>query len=78
MLLPFGGLFSVGVGNFVMGMSSTNECRMFVFLYYIVFAMRNESTMVNSKKKSVLLLLFNIAMHDPIIFLSYLTATCYV
>ena len=42
---------------------------MYVVAYYVVFAMRNESTMVNSRKKSYLVLLFYIAMHDPTIYL---------
>ena len=50
---------------------------MYVVAFYIVFAMRNESTMVNSKK-SDLVLLFYIEMHDLTIYLSFLTATCYL
>ena len=44
---------------------------MYVVANYIVLAMRNESSMVNSKKKEdpVIVLLFNIAMHDQTIYL---------
>ena len=46
---------------------------MYVVDYYIVFAIvlakRNESTMVNSKKKLDVVLFFYIAMHDPTIYL---------
>ena len=41
-----------------------------------MFTMANESTMVNSKKKSDIVLLFNIAMHVPIIYLSYHNVVC--
>ena len=41
-------------------------------LDYILFAMRNESTMVNSKINSDIAFLFNIAMHDPTIYLLWL------
>ena len=44
---------------------------MYVVAYYVVFAMRNEFTMVSSKKWDILLL-FYIAMHDTIIYLSFL------
>ena len=44
---------------------------MYVVAYYIVFAMRNESTMVNSENLD-LVLLFYIAMHDPTIYMSFL------
>ena len=50
---------------------------MYVIAYYIVFVMRNESTMVNSKK-SDLVLLFYIAMHEPTFFISFLTTKCYM
>ena len=40
---------------------------MYVVVCYIVFAMGNESTIVNSKK--IQILLFIIAMHDPTIYL---------
>ena len=42
---------------------------MYVVVYYIVFAMGNESTIVNSKKDPDIVLLFIIAMHDPTIYL---------
>ena len=47
---------------------------MYVVVYYIVFAMGNESTIVNfnffySKKIQIFVLLFIIAMHDPTIYL---------
>ena len=42
---------------------------MYLVVYYIVFAMRNESTIVNSKKIQIFVLLFIIAMHDPTIYL---------
>ena len=45
---------------------------MYDVVYGIVFAMRNESTMVNSKKSHIVSL-FYIATHDPIIYLFYLT-----
>ena len=45
------------------------RCRMYVVVYYIVFAMRNESTIGNSEKFSDIVLLFIIAMHDPTIYL---------
>ena len=38
---------------------------MYVVVYYIVLTVRNESTMVNSKK--IQILFFYIAMHDQII-----------
>ena len=47
---------------------------MYPVAYYIVFAMRNESTMVNSKKYSDLVLLFDSAMHDPTIYISIVFA----
>ena len=45
------------------------ECMLTVVVYYIVFAMRNESTIVNSKKIQNIVLFFIIAMHDPTIYL---------
>ena len=42
---------------------------MYVVAYYIVLAMRNQSTMVNSKKILIFVLLFYIAMNDPTIYL---------
>ena len=45
---------------------------MYVVAYYIVSAIRNDSTMVNSKtqKKNIYIVsLFYIAMHDPTIYM---------
>ena len=42
---------------------------MYVVAYYIVFAMRNESTPVNSKINSDIAVLFYFAIHDPSIYL---------
>ena len=44
---------------------------MYVVAYYVVFAMRSKSTMVDSKNKSDIVLLFYIAMHDLTIYLSF-------
>ena len=48
-----------------------NRCKIYVVAYYIVLAIRNESTMVNIKKNSDLVLLFYIAMHDPAFYISF-------
>ena len=42
---------------------------MYIDVYYIVFAMRNKSTMVNGIKDSDIVLLFYIAMINPTIYL---------
>ena len=48
---------------------------MYVVAYYIVFAIRNESTMVNSKKIQILYYFFHCNAWSNN--LSHLTATCY-
>ena len=54
---------------------SSTRCKMYVVAYYIVLAMRNESTMVNSKDNSYIIVWHCNAWSN---YLSDLTATWYV